>query len=310
MLEPSSRLARALAFGALLGCGEEPVQGRCDALFDEGAADGGDPESGGDPGVGGAAGAPSDGPSAAREGLQYGTVSDEHAGDVTIAVHDRVRTVLEVEWTQLLAAERSWLEFSFEGGETMRSRPRATELGPQRDVVLGVPAETEVSGRVVSEVGGVVTASSEYRATTGALPTSLPRPTLFASDPGRASPERFLLGAVEDSPGGRDGGYYFGTFFLYVMDREGRIVWYYADPSTTATSSFQRVARDGEYLWIEKRAFGGGLAESVVKMTLDHRYFEEICRTRHWSRRRILSAPMLQALRNARSSSISRIRTS
>jgi hypothetical protein len=271
MFEPSLRLARALALAAALGCSREPAQAQCDALFDEAAADGA-PES-----VGGAAGAPSDGPSEARqEAPHYDAVSDEHAFDVTIAVHDRVRTVLEVEWTQNLAAERTWLEFSFEGSEIMRSRPRPTELGPQRDVVLGVPAQTDVSVRVVSEVGGVVTASSEYHATTGALPASLPRPTLFAFDAGRASPERFLLGAVEDSLGGGDVGYYFRTFFVYVMDRQGRIVWYYADPSTTATSSFQRVARDGEYLWIEKRAFTGGLAESVLKMTLDHRYFEEI----------------------------------
>jgi hypothetical protein len=67
------------------------------------------------------------------------------------------------------------------------------------------------------------------------------------------------------------------------MDRQGRIVWYYADPGSNATSSFQRIARDGEYLWLEKRCYScaprnatGGYAESVVKMTLDRAYFEEI----------------------------------
>jgi hypothetical protein len=60
------------------------------------------------------------------------------------------------------------------------------------------------------------------------------------------------------------------------MDRRGRIVWYYADPSTSATSSFQRIARDGEYIWIEKRSYLGGGEQSVVKTTLDGEYFEEI----------------------------------
>jgi hypothetical protein len=60
------------------------------------------------------------------------------------------------------------------------------------------------------------------------------------------------------------------------MDRQGRIVWYYADPATLATSSFQRIARDGEYIWIEKRCYGcGNFRESVLKMTLDHEYMEE-----------------------------------
>jgi hypothetical protein len=36
------------------------------------------------------------------------------------------------------------------------------------------------------------------------------------------------------------------------------------------------VARDGEYLWIEKRSFNGGGEQSVVKTTLDGSYFEEI----------------------------------
>jgi hypothetical protein len=60
------------------------------------------------------------------------------------------------------------------------------------------------------------------------------------------------------------------------MDRKGRILWYYADPASNATSSFQRRARDGEYIWIEKRPFGGGGERGVLKMTLDHEYFEEI----------------------------------
>jgi hypothetical protein len=99
---------------------------------------------------------------------------------------------------------------------------------------------------------------------------------VFSHEPARASPERWLFGSVEDSLGGRFSNYYLRTFWLYIMDRQGRIVWYYADPATNATSSFQRVARDGEYVWIEKRSFDGKLRQSVLKMTLDREYFEEI----------------------------------
>ena len=60
------------------------------------------------------------------------------------------------------------------------------------------------------------------------------------------------------------------------MDRQGRIVWYYADAASNATSSFQRIARDGEYIWIEKRPFGGSGTRSVLKMTLDRQYSETI----------------------------------
>jgi hypothetical protein len=60
------------------------------------------------------------------------------------------------------------------------------------------------------------------------------------------------------------------------MDRQGRIVWYYADPASNATTSFPRVARDGEYILLEKRPFGGSGTRGVLKLTLDHQYFEQV----------------------------------
>jgi hypothetical protein len=96
-------------------------------------------------------------------------------------------------------------------------------------------------------------------------------------NPDLASPERWLFGSVEDSIGGGPQSYLTETFWLYIMDRQGRIVWYFAEPATNATSSFQRIARDGEYIWIERRCFGcGGFSESVLKMTLDWEYRQEI----------------------------------
>jgi hypothetical protein len=94
-------------------------------------------------------------------------------------------------------------------------------------------------------------------------------------DPERASRERYLFGSVEDSDGGEYDGYYLRTFWLYILDRQGRIVWYYADPSTNATSSFQRIALDGEYIWIEKRPFSSGGERSVLELTLDWEYLQE-----------------------------------
>jgi hypothetical protein len=202
--------------------------------------------------------------------------SDAYVSGVNIAVHERVKTILLVSWTQTLVADRVWLEFGFGDGEVLRSRAQSGAAGTQRAVALGIPAETAVWLRVVSEVGDDAYASRAYEATTGALPSGLPRPEVFRFDSERASHERWLFGSVEDSIGGSYTGYYYSTFWLYILDRKGRIVWYYADPSTNATSSFQRVARDGEYIWIEKRAYSGSLDPSVVKTTLDGEYFEEV----------------------------------
>ena len=205
-------------------------------------------------------------------------LGDDFVGEVAVAVHDEVNTILVVTWDQLLSSDEVFLEFGFEDGSVMTSRAKSGETGARRDVVLGVPGDTEVTIRIVNRRGDIDYQSREYTGTTGAIPSGMPRPEVLAYDSTSASPDRFLFGAVEDSDGGCDNQscFYHTTFWLYIMDRQGRIVWYYADPASNATSSFQRVARDGEYIWIEKRPFGAGSERGVLKMTLDWEYYEEI----------------------------------
>ncbi len=197
---------------------------------------------------------------------------------VSVSVHEDVNTLLWVDWTQTAATDNVWLEFTFEGGEVMTSRPASGTMGAHRDVVIGVPGATLVTIRIVLESDGERFVTKDYTGTTEPLPNGMPLPTVLAYDAELASPNRWMFGAVEDSDGGCNSQqcYYHTTFWLYIMDRQGRIVWYYADPASNATSSFQRVARDGEYIWIEKRPFGGGGQRGVLKMTLDRVFLEEI----------------------------------
>jgi len=204
--------------------------------------------------------------------------ANEVITNVRVAVHPRVNTLLLVTWDQTLATDSTWLEFSVEGESVMKSRPRTGEPGAHRDVVIGVPGSTNVTLRIVAERNGEQIVSRDYQGTTLAVPGGMPVPDVLAYEPALASPDRWLFGSVEDSDGGcnNQSCYYHTTFWLYIMDRQGRIVWYYADPASNATSSFQRIARDGEYIWIEKRAFSGNAQLGVLKMTLDWSYMEEI----------------------------------
>jgi hypothetical protein len=206
------------------------------------------------------------------------TSGDAYVSDVEIAVHDEVNTILVVTWTQVTAAEEVWLEFTFEEGNVMTSRPQPGVAGAHRDVVLGVPGDTAVTVRIVSKQAGAEHRTTDYMGTTDPVPSGMPLPEVLEYDATIASPDRFMFGAVEDSDGGcnNQNCFYHTTFWVYIMDRKGRIVWYYADPASNATSSFQRIARDGEYVWIEKRPFGGGGTRGVLKMTLDWEYSEEV----------------------------------
>src|SRR5262249_49829933 len=119
-----------------------------------------------------------------------------------------------VTWTQAVAAEETWLEFSFEAENVMKSRAKPGAIGMHKDVVLGVPGATPVTVRVVSKQGGVEYKSKDYMGTTAAVPNGMPKPQILAYDATIASKDRWLFGAVENSNGGcnNQSCYYHTTF--------------------------------------------------------------------------------------------------
>jgi hypothetical protein len=203
---------------------------------------------------------------------------DDYVSNVQVTVHATTKTILVVTWTQLKAADTTSLEFSFAGSSVMKSRAVAGATGTHRDVVLGVPGSTAVTLRIVSRVGTTDYKTKDYTGTTGAVPSGMPKSVVMNYDATRASPERYMFGSVEDSAGGCTDGtcYYHYTFWLYIMDRQGRIVWYLADATSNTISAFPRVARDGEYIVFEKRPASGSGMPVVIKMSLDGQYMATV----------------------------------
>ena len=232
---------------------------------------------GGGGGVTGAAGAAAGSTGTAGTGAAGAGAGDSFVSGVTVKVSTMVNTILVVTWTQAKAADQTFLEFSFAGSSVMTSRAVAGATGSHRDVVLGVPGSTAITLRIVSRLGGTDYKTKDYMGTTGAVPSGMPKPTVSMYDATLASSDRYLVGAVENSPNTcvDDSCYFYSTWWLYILDRQGRVVWYYADGSSTAVSSFPRVARDGEYLYVEKRDFGCSTTSAVVKMTLDRETYTQ-----------------------------------
>lgn len=268
------------------GSGTEATGGSASGGTSAGSGDRGPARTGGTPGSGGisatSAGSSgrdgTTGKSGASTGGATGAAApagDDYVSDVKVAVHPNTTTILVVTWTQLKTADNTLLEFSFSGSSVMTSRPLAGAAGSHRDVVLGVPEKTAVTVRIVSRLGGVDYKTKDYQGTTGALPSGIPKPALLAYDASLATPERWLLGAVENSTGGcsRPSCYYDSEFWIYIMDRQARIVWYWADPANDASNAYPRVALDGEYLVIDQGRIG---KTGVVKMTLDRQYYETV----------------------------------
>ncbi len=118
-------------------------------------------------GTGGAAGRGGTTGTAGTTGAAGAGAGDSYVSGVTVTVHAQTRTILVVTWTQAIAAEQTFLEFSFAGSSVMTSRAQAGAIGAHRDVVLGVPPSTAVTVRVVSRQGGVDYKTRDYTGTTG-----------------------------------------------------------------------------------------------------------------------------------------------
>ena len=193
--------------------------------------------------------------------------------DISAGLHPGIFTIIVVSWTQRVDADQAWLEFTFENDEWSGSPAEPRPAGQHSEVILGVPPYTDVRFRVVNEIGGERFDSDEHTSTTGVIPAHLPQPTLVTWDPDLTSPEPWLLGSAD----GQSPEAYAGPFMLFILDRQGRVVWYFEEPAGI-TSMSARVAHDGTHIVVEEGTFYMfDETESYIRrMTPDLEYFEGV----------------------------------
>jgi hypothetical protein len=202
------------------------------------------------------------------------TDTDTDVSDVTVEVSPRVSTVLIVKWRQNAQTGSVRLKFTFENGEYLESPKKPGKIGEHREVVLGVPSETEVTFYVVNENGGEEVDSQAYTGTTGSLPGEMPRPTLLTYEPSLAGSDRWNLGSVENTKSASS--YYSSAYWIYILDRQARIVWYFKDPFDSRIL-FPLVSPDGTHITYDTSDYTGeGQVSSIHRATLDLEYEEEI----------------------------------
>ncbi len=202
---------------------------------------------------------------------------DAFISDVTWEVHGDVRTMVVVTWTQEVEAEEVFVAFTFENEVYYESHKNPGTTGEKQDLVIGVPEATEFDFHVVSQNGDTQAWSNPHTAQNLTAPGGMPRPTVESYDETLASPNRWLFGSVDDTLDTDD--YYGGPFYLYIIDRQGRIVWYFVDMGDNPIIGFPRISRDERYVFFANRSpWGGGdgFEPKVTKMTLDHEYYEEV----------------------------------
>ncbi len=192
---------------------------------------------------------------------------------VSVQVNPNVLTILEVTWTQDADADTAWLEFSFENDQWFQSPATPRAEGQHTEAILGVPGDTDLEFRIVNEIDGNTLYSREtYSGTTGPIPADLVPPTLNSYDPHLADGARYMLGSIDVSTG-----WYGGPCWVFIVDRQGRYVWYY-EVSDSRLSLFPQVSADGTHILFEgttNYVWTPGVYPSVYRSTLDQRFFQE-----------------------------------
>ena len=207
------------------------------------------------------------------ESSDSGDTEVETTPDIDVDLHDDVDTVLVVSWVEEQDVELSWIEYQFEDTE-MSTPPIMRVAGEQSAVLLGIPPITEVTLQIFSQTGEDITQSKVVTTQTGALPGDLPAPSLVSYDSSLASPEGWVLISVDTSDPGE---WYQGPFYIIILDRQGRVVWYYSIPDRRV-SMFPRVALDGTHLLFDESTayFSTASTSRLHRLSLDFSYDETI----------------------------------
>ncbi len=167
--------------------------------------------------------------------------------NVSAAIHELVTTMVEVTWTQDETVDAAWIEFGLEG-EGWSATPAASRAeGEHTQLLVGVPGDADVLFRIVNQREDEQLSSEEHCATTGSIPDNLPVPRLVHVDSDIVSEQRYLFMSLSEN----DFNWYQGPFWLFVLDRQARVVWYREVPEQRATMH-ARVALDGSHLLFEE----------------------------------------------------------
>jgi hypothetical protein len=189
------------------------------------------------------------------------------ATDLSWQLHESIESLVYLSWQQPSAAT-TWVEYGFDEGAWSRSPAEFREAGEHTELLLGIPYDTEVRVRVVSEEDGAEAVSDEVTASTGLVPEELPLPEVLVSEPALWEPgTNFMLGSINPSPGG----WFFGHYWMFIVDRQGRVVWARRGEGYNFTIYLQ-VSRDGDILWDEATFWAdldSGAASKVHRMKID-----------------------------------------
>lgn len=185
-------------------------------------------------------------------------------------LHESIGSLVYVSWEQP-TEEVGRLTYQFGEGEPLASPEKTFTAGFQEELLLGIPYGTEVAIRLVT----THLESDEVLATTDPLPARFPEPWLTISIPDRWEPTgNWLLGSIN----GDNGGWTSGHYWMFILDREGRVVWTYPGHGDDMTL-YLHISKDNDILWDQSTFwsdYDDGAGSMIHRMKIDGTITESI----------------------------------
>ena len=196
------------------------------------------------------------------------TVPDGPVHSLSWSLHPDHGSLVYASWEQDFAGE-AVVEFSFDDGVWKSTPSQTAAAGAHQQLIIGIPYGHTAEWRVVVSDGSTEEVTSGQPITTGGLDADFPIPMVEASDETKwLSTGNYLLTSINED----DGGWTQGTYWTFIMDRQGRVVWANETPHNHWTL-FAQVAVAGDHiLWDEATYwadFDRGQGSTVHRAYLD-----------------------------------------
>ncbi len=204
-------------------------------------------------------------------GSDTATLTDTDSGPVftyTWYLHQELLTLIYVTWRQEVKGP-AYVAYRFEGKEWHKTPTKLFDAGNAKQLVLGVPYDTSVELRVVNIVEEEPVPMEILKATTGAIPLPELQPDIDAAIPDQWDPaDKYLIGSINAT----EEGWSPGEYWMFILDRQGRVVWAYRTP-LEYFSYYVRVSHDtNDLLWDEISYWtdwDDGKASVIHRMKID-----------------------------------------
>jgi hypothetical protein len=170
-------------------------------------------------------------------------------------------SLVHARWTQSAEAV-TYVQYALPGEPWRQSPSSRREAGEHEALLVGLPFDSEVRWRVVSEGAR----SEEVSAHTAAPPPDLPQGQLLVADPSRYDPAvPYLLLSLAPAQWSE-------PWWVLIVDRQLRPVWAVRTPPSRV-SLHPRLAHDRRSLYLDHNSFWSifdqGAQASVVQMSLE-----------------------------------------